>query len=213
MKTIFYRPITGEKRTPASPVVDLSWILIAIGVGALSYVAWVAGETILFQKKEIQKLETANVTKQIKPSRSPSIHIAPQPGSVLGRLQIRQLGLEAVVVEGDSHAILRHAVGHIPTTPLPGQFGNVALAGHRDTFFRSLRLIRPHDIITFSAQDQELEYEVESTRVVPPTDIGVLARSTRNQLTLVTCYPFNYIGAAPDRFVVVGKQIAQGPQP
>ena len=213
MINISSRPIIGEKRTPAGAVVGLSWILIFIGGIALSYVAWVAGETALFQTKELQKFEIPPVRKPINPPFTALIEPEPQLGNVLGKIEIHRLGLEAIVVEGDSPGMLRNAVGHIPTTPLPGQFGNVALAGHRDTFFRSLRLIRPHDIIAFSAQDKELEYEVESTRVVPPTDIGVLARSTRNQLTLITCYPFNYIGPAPDRFVVVAKQIAQGPQP
>lgn len=210
MTTIFHRPIIGEKRTPAG-VVCLSWILIAAGVVAFAYVAWVAGARAFFQRKELQKLESTNAVSQVQPPSAPPIHAAPQLGSVLGRIQIRQLGLDAIVVEGDSPRILRRAVGHIPKTPLPGQLGNIALAGHRDSFFRSLRLIRLHDIVTFSTPDQEFQYEVESAKVVPPNATSVLQPSAGNQLTLITCYPFNYIGPAPDRFVVVARQIAQGP--
>lgn len=210
MTTIFHRPIIGEKRTPAG-VVCLSWILIAAGVVAFAYVAWVAGERAFFQRKELQKLESTNAMSQVQPPSAPPIDAAPQLGSVLGRIQIRQLGLDAIVVEGDSPRILRYAVGHIPKTPLPGQLGNIALAGHRDSFFRSLRLVRLHDIVTFSTPDQEFQYEVESAKVVPPNATSVLHPSAGNQLTLITCYPFNYIGPAPDRFVVVARQIAQGP--
>lgn len=209
MTRIFCRSIIGKKRTPAAGVVGLSWILIAGAVVAFAYVAWVAGERSHFQRNELRKLESKNVVSEIHPRSAPLIHAAaPQLGSVLGRIQIQQLGLEAIVVEGDSPGVLQRAVGHVPKTRLPGQFGNVVLAGHRDSFFRSLRLIRPHDIITFSTPNRDFQYEVESTAVVASNAVSVLQPSARSQLTLITCYPFKYIGPAPYRFVVVARQIA-----
>jgi sortase A len=127
-------------------------------------------------------------------------------GGLIGRLVIPHLLLSAVVVEGIDKSTLRRAVGHIPGTALPGQPGNVGLAGHRDTLFRPLKDLRIRDEIQFSTLNGDFRYIVESLVVVDPNDVGVLAPSSENMLTLVTCYPFFYIGAAPKRFVVIARQ-------
>jgi sortase A len=93
-------------------------------------------------------------------------------------------------------------VGHIPETPLPGEPGNAGLAGHRDTFFRSLRAARPGDRIVVTTPDAVVHYAVRDTRIVEPSEVSVLAPTPEPTLTLVTCYPFNYVGAAPKRFIV-----------
>src|SRR5579864_6870635 len=185
----------------------ISWILMIGGVLSLAYVGYVIAEANVYQQNEMLRFESPKI--ETKPS------LPPQRlgvGDVLGEIQIPHLDLNAVVVEGDSPRILRRAVGHLSGTALPGQSGNVALAGHRDTFFRSLRLIRPGDIITFKTPGQQYQYEVESTRVVEPNDTSVLEPSGGKQLTLITCFPFSYVGPAPDRFVVVAKQMGQTPQ-
>ena len=123
-------------------------------------------------------------------------------GSVLGRLQIERLGLSAIVGQGDSPSVLRHAIGHVPGTALPGEYGNIALAGHRDTLFCALRKTRGGDIISLETAQGEYQYEVQSTAIVAPTDMQVLQSSGGEELTLITCYPFYYIGPAPDRFIV-----------
>jgi len=128
--------------------------------------------------------------------------VAPTPTGVIGRLEIPTLHLSAMVREGADAATLRRAVGHIPGTALPGGIGNVGLAGHRDTFFRPLRNIQKHDAIELETQAGTYEYEVESTRIVGPREIGVLASTSTRTLTLVTCYPFYYVGSAPKRFIV-----------
>ena len=92
--------------------------------------------------------------------------------------------------------------GHIPGTPLPGEAGNVAIAGHRDTFFRPLRLIRKNDTIILTTDRGEDQYHVVSTSIVRPDEIQVLYPTGRDTLTLVTCYPFDYVGPAPNRFIV-----------
>jgi sortase A len=117
-------------------------------------------------------------------------------------VEISRIGLEAVVVQGDSDSILRLAVGHIPETALPGQSGNMVLAGHRDTFFRGLRNIRVGDQIVIEGPDGFYNYKVESASIVPSTDLSVLRPSGNRELTLITCYPFSWIGSAPDRFIV-----------
>ena len=107
-----------------------------------------------------------------------------------------------MVVQGDSAAILRLAVGHLADTALPGESGNVVLAGHRDTFFRPLKRVQVGDVITLKTRGGAFTYRVESTSVVPPTDVQVIRPTGRRTLTLITCFPFAYIGSAPNRFIV-----------
>jgi len=102
---------------------------------------------------------------------------------------------------------LRRAVGHLSKSALPGEWGNVALTGHRDTFFRTLRDIRLGDEIKFKTRERSFEYLVESVEVVAPTDIRVLESSTGHDLTLLTCFPFHYVGPAPNRFVVRAREV------
>ena len=109
--------------------------------------------------------------------------------------------------EGVGRDILGLAVGHVPGTAVPGQPGNVAIAGHRDTLFRGLRGIQKNDVIQFETLDGTYTYDVESTEVVAPEDVSVLKAGVHPELTLVTCYPFNYIGPAPDRFIVKARQL------
>jgi sortase A len=123
-------------------------------------------------------------------------------GALLGRVDIPRVGVSAIVREGDDAAILRHAVGHIPDTALPGGQGNAGLAGHRDTFFRGLKAVRAGDRITMTTTNGVLEYTVRHTSVVDPDDVSVLSSTGHPTLTLVTCYPFYYIGSAPRRFIV-----------
>ncbi len=135
----------------------------------------------------------------------------PVPDMLLVRLRIPRLHLAAMVREGADSGTLRRAVGHIPGTALPGQAGNVALAGHRDTFFRALRGIRKDDTIDFETTDGTYRYVVESTRIVGPRDVDVLKAAGGRTLTLVTCYPFYYVGSAPKRFIVRAAQSSGGP--
>lgn len=131
----------------------------------------------------------------------------PPKTALIGRLSIPRLHLSAMVREGIDEDTLQLAVGHIPDTALPGETGNVAVAGHRDTFFRRLRELRPKDEIRFSTSSGDFKYQVESLVILEPDNLGVLAASSENVLTMVTCYPFSYVGAAPQRFIVRAKQV------
>ena len=127
---------------------------------------------------------------------------------VLGRIEIPRIGISAIVREGVDDATLAVAVGHVPGTALPGERGNMALAGHRDSFFRALRHIRVDDTIRFRSSESRYDYRVDSTEVVGPNETRVLHATGGPVLTLVTCYPFGYVGPAPDRFVVRAYRLA-----
>jgi sortase A len=125
-----------------------------------------------------------------------------EQGSAIGRLDIPRLGFSVVVLEGSDNATLRLGVGRLRNSALPSEQGNVVLAGHRDTFFRSLREIAPGDQISLRTPEGTFAYTVDWTKVVNPTDTSVLQPTKSAALTLVTCYPFYYVGSAPERFIV-----------
>lgn len=133
---------------------------------------------------------------------------AGSPGRLLGRIEIPRLGIAAVVADGADAKTLRHAVGHIRSTAFPGTPGNCGLAGHRDTFFRGLGRVRTDDLIRIATPTGTYTYEVEWTLVVAPHRVDVLDSTDARSLTLVTCYPFSYIGHAPKRFIVRARQVA-----
>lgn len=121
---------------------------------------------------------------------------------VVGRISIPRLHIAAMVEEGVDSTTLDRAVGHIPGTALPGEKGNVGIAGHRDTFFRALKDLQPHDRIDFTTRTGRYHYTVESLSVVEPDNVSVLKSTGARALTIVTCFPFQYIGNAPRRFIV-----------
>jgi sortase A len=124
---------------------------------------------------------------------------------LIGRLSIPRLNVRSVVREGAGKDTLEVALGHIPGTALPGQAGNTGIAGHRDTLFRGLRNVRRDDVIDFQTPNADYKYQVESTYIVKPSDVGVLKPAQYSEMTLVTCYPFYYVGSAPDRFIVKAR--------
>ncbi len=123
-------------------------------------------------------------------------------GSVVGRIDIPRLGISEMILQGIDSKTLRFGVGHIDSSALPGARGNVALAAHRDTFFRPLRKIHVGDLVTVATFDGTYDYKVDWFRAVRPEDTTALAASKEPVLTLITCYPFYFVGAAPERFVV-----------
>jgi len=112
-----------------------------------------------------------------------------------------------MVFEGDDADILKIGAGHIPGTALPPGNGNICIAAHRDTFFRPLREIRPNDVITLRTSAGASRFAVTETEIVRPSYVKALDQSPGRDLTLVTCYPFSYIGGAPRRFIVHAKKV------
>jgi sortase A len=174
-------------------------VLLAVGLLALGYVSFVVGGARAFQTSQHRRLARATTEA--------SGATAPIEGMAIGEIRIRRLGLTAVIVEGDSSDILQRAVGHLVETALPGEAGNVVLAAHRDTFFRPLKNIRLGDVIGVATPARDLEYVVISTAVVSPDAVEVLRPTAQRTLTLVTCFPFSYLGPAPNRFVVRAREL------
>ena len=106
------------------------------------------------------------------------------------------------MLPGTDDRTLDRGAGHIEDTPFPGELGNIGIAGHRDTVFRPLRNVKAGDELTLTTADRIFTYRVSATSIVNPEDVSVLDPTPRQTLTLVTCYPFTYIGAAPKRFIV-----------
>lgn len=189
--------------------------LYCIGFLLLAYCAYVLIDAREFQARENLVLDRLLELRHKKPAKlnlqstSPAIDIpvAVTAGGLIGRIEILRLGLSEVVIEGSDAATLRRAVGHVPGTPLPGQPGNAAITGHRDTFFRPLRKIRKDDLIRLTTLQGEFLYRVVSTGVVNPGDVEVLGSDGGEALTLVTCYPFYFVGRAPQRFVVRAERV------
>jgi sortase A len=123
-------------------------------------------------------------------------------GDLVGRVEVPRLGISSVLLEGVSDATLRVASGHIPGTPLPGEGGNAGIAAHRDGAFRALEGIATHDRIRVRTAAGERTYRVALTAIVEPNDTRLLGPAGSDAVTLVTCYPFQYVGSAPQRFVV-----------
>ena len=180
-------------------------VLLIIGLLALSYVGYALLDARLYQAEQARRFERE--LKETNLPRAKSSGIAVSEGSPLGRIEISAVGLKTMILEGTEEGTLQRAVGHIRGTPLPGQRGNVAIAGHRDTFFRGLRDIRVNDEITLTTLSGSYHYRVASTKVVKPDETEVLKDDGADTLTLVTCYPFNFVGSAPKRFIVHARRI------
>jgi sortase A len=172
------------------------WI---VGCLAIGYCAFIWGRA---QYDQAQANWTLDHTLPGDPSSVSGPPKGAAEGSLVGRIDIPRLDLSAIVFEGTSDDTLSRGVGHLRGTAVPGERGNLVLAGHRDTFFRELRNIREGDHVRVKAPDGVYEYSVDSTSVVQPDQTEVLRPSEDATLTLITCYPFTYIGNAPERFIV-----------
>jgi LPXTG-site transpeptidase (sortase) family protein len=179
------------------------YFFLVFGILTLGYAGLVFANSHAYQSFEMKKF------KQADRRSGPQAFL---DGEVIGEIQVPRLGLDAIVVQGDSPANLRRAVAHLPKSALPGESGNIALAGHRDTFFRPLSDIRLGDEIRFKTHARSFDYLVKSIDIVDPTDIRVLATSSTHDLTLLTCFPVYYVGPAPKRLVVRAREVHSVPQ-
>ena len=207
----------------------LERVLIAVGVVCLGYYGYKSAEAREFQRQQSAAFESllapvAPPAPTAAPSapgalRAPSAPSAPGTpsalalgSSVVALLDIPRLELSTPVLSGDDAATLDIAAGHLPDTPQPWESGNSAIAAHRDGLFRPLRNIRVGDEVRVRTLEGEFTYRVRETKIVLPTDLSVLAPSDKPMLTLITCYPFNFIGNAPKRFIVHADRVAESPQ-
>jgi len=189
---------------PSPAMFAIRTLSFAVAAGCFAWVGAMFAEQYLHQKQLREAFEPYQTSDEATPSPPP-----PQSSMALARLRIDRVDLDAMVEEGFDAATLRRAVGHAPTSARPGQRGNIVLAAHRDTFFSGLRHVREGDLIQLQSQaGSETKYRVRRILVVKPTDSWVM-RSTpnRDQLTLITCYPFQYVGNAPERLVVQAEPV------
>ena len=190
-------------------VMSLYYLLLLAGFSALGYcviVAWRANRYQGWAGGQLQN-SGAEAGASAKPSfpfgnSSPSPPLAVSGPRVVGRVDIPRAHISAMIAEGVTARSLSVAVGHVPGTALPGQSGNTVLAAHRDTFFRRLGELQRGDAIRITGVSGEYTYHVSFTAIVNPSETWVLLPASGETLTLVTCYPFHFVGAAPKRFVV-----------
>jgi sortase A len=183
--------------------------LLVLGAGLLVWWLWVTVDGLAFQATVTRRLEALD-----RPLRSRAlVEVAratrreADESGVVGRIEVPRLGLSAPVVEGTSGRALRRGVGHVENTAYPGERGNVGLAGHRDSWFRALKGIERGDLIRLRTPDGSFAYAVESFQIVDPGRGDLLEATGHPRLTLVTCYPFHWVGPAPRRFVVFARSI------
>jgi len=213
-----------HRATPAQVI--LRWgstFFFIVGIVALGYVSITLLDARLYQVREARTFEEARRTQATgglgsplssvplsQPNRTATQRVESIRGNAAwGRIEIKSLGLSSMIMEGVDRETLRRGVGHVPGTALPSQSGNVALAGHRDTFFRALRNIRKNDEITLETLDGSFHYRVDYTQVVAPEYTEALNSSGFPILTLVTCYPFSFVGPAPQRYIVRAHRISE----
>ncbi len=175
-------------------------VLLAAG---LIILAWVAGMHAYAQAYQFYLAWTLEPgVDHVRPA------VGLREGMPIGRLEIPRLNLSVMVLEGVSERTLRLGAGHVPQTSLPGTRGNAAIAAHRDGFFRALRHVQTNDLIRVITRDGVFEYVVEWTRVVQPTAVEFLSPTSEPSLTLIPCYPFSYVGPAPERFIARARLIS-----
>jgi LPXTG-site transpeptidase (sortase) family protein len=185
--------------------------LIATGAAMLAGVAIVAADARVAQYLAREALAAV-------PRAPASVSASARPlfvsrGAPIGELSIPRLGLVTMVLHGSDEGTLRRGPGHVEHTALPGEPGNVAIAGHRDSFFRPLRRVRTGDDIYLDTAEGRFHYRVSSLEVVGPDAVSVLAPTPTATLTLITCHPFWMIGPAPDRFIVRATEVARPASP
>jgi sortase A len=175
-------------------------ILMLSGVLAIAFVA-----LTLFNARHFQDAASHTLDGQIHAAELhpviPTRNMVKE-GDVLGRIEIPRIGMSVMVLQGTTSKTLRLGAGHIDGTAFPGESGNIGIAGHRDTFFRGLKDIHREDEILLQTTTGLSKFEVDWIQITAPGDGGIVSLATESGLTLVTCYPFHYVGAAPERFVV-----------
>jgi LPXTG-site transpeptidase (sortase) family protein len=197
----------------------LSNILLAVGVCLTGFVLWNTFDSARYQAIQsrrfdaVTRVKAASAQASVLPAAAPvpafPVHQLP-PGEtsnaidplLIGRIEIPRLGVRAMVREGVELGTLRRAVGHMPGTALPGEPGNFVAAGHRDSFFRGLRSVQNGDEIRVTTFAGSFVYRVDNLSVVGPNDLAPAQPTATAICTLVTCFPFDYIGSAPRRFIV-----------
>ncbi len=200
---------SGRVHHPAFRAIERALLLTA--VLCLSWYGWRNFEIHRQQSKAMadvkRAVEYAPTTSPAEDGRDIPLPAAPPAGGLIGELEIPRLRLSAPVKTGDDDSVLDFSVGYLPDTPLPWSQGNSAFAAHRDRLFRPLEHIHQGDEIDLSTTHGKLRYRVIKTLIVNPKDVWVVGPVPNVDLTLITCYPFFYVGHAPHRFIVQAQKL------
>jgi LPXTG-site transpeptidase (sortase) family protein len=177
-------------------------LFLWFGVGALAYAGGAIAYASIYQSYQSWKFGQVVVAPKVIRAalveETPAFH----DGDIVGKLKIPRIGISVMVLQGMEETALILGAGHVPGTPSPGADGNVVIAAHRDTFFRKLEGIRPGDSIQITTVRGIFEYKVDSTEIVDPADTEPMESRDHPELTLITCFPFYFVGSAPKRFIV-----------
>lgn len=203
-----YRPRSQQTRQLHSEfLAGLQAFLWVVSIGMFGLVAWANLDQRWYQARAVQMLaaQPGDRGNTVDPAVEPTARVL-ATGEPIALLSIPRLGLAAAVAEGVSEEVLRRAIGHLPASALPGEIGNIALAAHRDSFFKPLEHLRVGDQIVLAGTQRHV-YAVEWIEVVNPDRVDVAFPTPYPALTLITCYPFRYVGDAPHRYIVRARQI------
>ncbi|HEX4996637.1 MAG TPA: class D sortase [Terriglobia bacterium] len=181
--------------------------LICFGALVLAYAGAVAVYAGVYQRYQSWKFGEAITRIGAAPAAGTAEVIDPPEGALVGKLEIPRIGVSVMVLQGIESRTLIAGAGRLPGGPRPGAEGNVVIAAHRDTFFRNLEGIAPGDRILMTTLSGTYAYIVGATNIVDPEDAEVLLSGNSHELTLITCYPFYFIGPAPKRFVVHAREV------
>jgi sortase A len=187
-------------------ILGIPIFIVLLGIGIISYFG--------FEQTKQTVLLSYTIAKPHKPDLPDRKFkqlwsTLPYPGENIGDLKFASVGLDVPVVQGTGADQLKQGAGHYAGSVLPGQGGNVVISGHRDTVFRKLKNIQKGDQVTFTTKYGDFVYEITDFKIVHADDQTVIVPTDYETLTLTTCYPFNYIGDAPDRFIVYTKLVTQ----
>jgi sortase A len=194
--------------------------LYLVAVLALGWCGFVLLDSARYEQAQEARLEEILVERASLPrpagrtpgpAAAPAARVEATTSGLVGRLELPRIGLTAIVAEGTGSRTLRRAVGHVRGSALPGENGNVVLAAHRDRHFRPLKEVREGDLVWLTTPDGRFEYRVEFATVVEPDDAELVQDAPDPVLTLVTCYPFYYVGDAPQRFLVRARLVTPVP--
>jgi sortase A len=178
----------------------VEWLLLGVAIGTLGIYGYETVEARRFQAEQTAAFERA--------ARAAPAPLRVRTGGLVGMLEVPRLQMSTPVIEGDDDRTLKRSVGHLPDTPMPWEAGNSAIAGHRDGLFRPLKDVKVGDEIRVRTSREEFRYQVTGTSIVLPDELSVLEPTSAPSLTLITCYPFRFVGPAPKRFVVRAVRIA-----
>jgi sortase A len=200
----------------------LEGLLVISGVALLAWCALLVADASLYQRIARRSLELASRTgapplppaptatstsTSLMPLRALDVRI----GSPIAEMSIPRVDFSAVVLHGSDDQTLRRGPGHLENTALPGDTGNVVIAGHRDSFFRPLRDVQLGDDVFMETPQGRFQYQVTTMQVVRAGDLTVLEPTNEEVLTLITCYPFWVLGDAPDRFIIRASRVDSAP--